>query len=261
MIDASNGTAPEFTAHDIAFADGSSTMGGGGTFDKGPLPQAVARSLAALYPNEAERANVRVADLGCLEGGYTVLAARMGFQAVGIEAREHNIAKCNFVQQQAGLDRLSFVHDDVRNMAKHGPFDVTICLGLLYHLDQPAEFLQTIGSCTSRALILHTHFATPDSLGAESKKTLSKNLVEHEGNLGRWYTEYPPDWSPSDIENKSWAAWGNSRSFWIEKRHLFRSLQQAGFGLLAEQHDFLADQVTDDHITAFNRSMFLAVKV
>jgi hypothetical protein len=44
-----------------------------------------------------------MADLGCLEGGYTVQFARMGLQALGLEVRDVNIAACWYVQSKTNL--------------------------------------------------------------------------------------------------------------------------------------------------------------
>jgi hypothetical protein len=44
---------------------------------------------------------LRIADLGCLEGGYAVEFTRMGFsEVVGIEVRKSNFANCMFVKER-----------------------------------------------------------------------------------------------------------------------------------------------------------------
>ena len=59
-----------------------------------------------------------------------------------MEGREANVAKAQFVKEALGLNRLKFVHDDVRNLGreKYGIFDIVICSGILYHLDSPDVF-------------------------------------------------------------------------------------------------------------------------
>jgi hypothetical protein len=44
------------------------------------------RVLETVFPGD--KSKFRIADLGCLEGGYTVEFARMGFQALGLEVRD-----------------------------------------------------------------------------------------------------------------------------------------------------------------------------
>ena len=132
-----------------------------------------------MFPGDKN--HYRLADLGCLEGGFAVEFARMGFQVLGIEVREANMAACNYVKANTNLPNLEFIKDDARNIAKYGVFDVVFCCGLLYHLDKPKEFLNTLSAVTTKLLILQTHFST------DTKKTDTKNK-EHRPStaLPRW---------------------------------------------------------------------------
>jgi 2-polyprenyl-3-methyl-5-hydroxy-6-metoxy-1,4-benzoquinol methylase len=110
------------------------------------------RILETVLPSDKSR--VRVADLGCLEGGYAVEFARKRSQVLGVEVRESNMAACRHVQSGLNLPNLQFVQDNAWNVAKHGPFDAIFCCGLLYHLERPKEFLQTLSDITTKLLIL-----------------------------------------------------------------------------------------------------------
>jgi hypothetical protein len=80
---------------------------------------------------------LRILDLGCHEGGYSIEFARHGATVVGIEGRRPNIEKARFAAEVLGLDRSTFIEDDVRNLtvSTYGRFDVVLCLGILYHLE------------------------------------------------------------------------------------------------------------------------------
>lgn len=152
----------EFTSHNIRLDDG--------TFTKPESAHAVvdhpwfisARGLLeTVFPGD--RSQVRLADVGCLEGGYSVEFARMGFQVLGIDVRELNIAACNFVKANVDLPNLEFVQDNAFNIAEHGQFDAVFCCGLLYHLDRPREFLEALSAATNKLLILQTHFSQIDA--------------------------------------------------------------------------------------------------
>ena len=95
-----------------------------------------------------------------------------------------------FVKENVNLPNLSFKLDNAWNAHKYGPFDVTFCSGLLYHLDKPKKFLDYISSFTSRLLLLHTHFA-PEELGANPYRLSDE--CENEGVRGRWFTEFLVD--------------------------------------------------------------------
>ena len=130
--------AVEFSAHNIRLDDGSLTRPETGySMETYPWFVSSRRLLETVFPGD--RTNLRLADLGCLEGGYAVEFARMGFNVLGIEVRAANLAACNYVKSKTNLPNLSFVEDDAWNIAKHGMFDVTFCCGLLYHFDRPRE--------------------------------------------------------------------------------------------------------------------------
>ena len=84
----------KFTAHNIRLDDGRYTCPEVGyTIADHPWCKSAAGLLSAVFPGDKSR--IRVADLGCLEGGYTVEFARLGFQAVGIgssaRGRRHTV--------------------------------------------------------------------------------------------------------------------------------------------------------------------------
>src|SRR5271156_5388599 len=125
---------PRFTAHNIRLDDGTLTRpAAGAPIDRHPWFLAAKRILDAGCPGP--RNNIRLLDLGCLEGGYSVEFARLGYRTVGPDVREANIAACRYVQSRVRTEALEFGQDDAWNVAQHGEFDATFCCGLLYPLD------------------------------------------------------------------------------------------------------------------------------
>src|ERR1700733_10384929 len=129
-----------FTSHNIRLDDGSYTKPDVGySMDLHPWFLAAKRTLDAVFPGD--KRHLRIADLGCLEGGYTVEFARLGLDALGIEVRRSNLVNCLQVKDDVGLPNLAFAHDDAWNLDNHGTFDIVFCSGLLYHLDRPRQFV------------------------------------------------------------------------------------------------------------------------
>ena len=60
-----------FTAHNICLNDGKRTMDEGPALCEKQQCKAILRTMDTIW-REPDRARVRVVDLGCLEGGYTV---------------------------------------------------------------------------------------------------------------------------------------------------------------------------------------------
>jgi SAM-dependent methyltransferase len=271
-----------FTAHNIRLDDGTRTKPDGVSIEIHPWFLAARRILDATFPGDKER--LRIADLGCLEGGYTVEFARLGFQALGLDVRESNIDACRYVRSKVALPNLEFVRDDVWNIEKYGLFDAVFCCGLLYHLDRPREFLDLLSRVTKRVLILQTHFSqagdSPSFIHPRRlRRALSRivplkntattthklsSLKKHEGLPGRWFPEFRSERAFRDRVNRRWASWNNRTSFWIQREHLIQAIRDAGFDLVAEQFDGLgrdiALEMTTGSYRTSGRSTFIGIK-
>ena len=243
---------------------------------------AAKRLLDATFPGDKSRR--RIADLGCLEGGYAVEFARLGFQSLGLDVRESNIDACRYVKSRVNLPNLEFVRDDVWNIAAHGRFDVTFCCGLFYHLDKPREFLNVLSSVTQRVLILQTHFSeAKDSPSFIQPRRLRRALARvfplkntattthklsfltrHEGVPGRWFSEFRNARAFRDRANRRWASWNNRGSFWIQREYLLQAMRDAGFDLVLEQFDPLganiAFEMTKGSYRTSGRGTFVGIK-
>jgi SAM-dependent methyltransferase len=236
---------PLFTAHNILLDDGTYTK------DKNlPAMTHEPRLISAkkVFDSvlQGDRDRLRIADLGCLEGGYATEFARLGYDSLGIEVRDSNFAACNYVKSKTNLSNLHFAQDDVLNVERYGRFDGVFCCGLLYHLDKPREYLKVLGGITRKVLILQTHFALTDDfnqLGLSDTRFQLSPLEENEGIQGRWYEEFNEDTKVSDKDNMRWSSWENHRSFWPTKEYLLQSMYDAGFDLVMEEFDSLRPNI------------------
>ena len=271
----------QFTSHNIRLDDGSYTRPNlARPIEENPWLLSSKALLTSLLPGDKSR--YRLADLGCLEGGYAVEFARLGFQVLGLEVREVNLAACRHVQSRTSLPNLEFVRDDAWNLANYGRFDVVFCCGLFYHLDRPKQFLEMLAETTNRVLILQTHFAvgTPavtSALPLGLRRLVGKwwprtgaetyslsGLTTHEGLRGRWYSEFRTDASFQDRDQRRWASWDNRRSFWVQREYLLKAIQDVGFNVVLEQFDSLGPDIADAMIRGYyhrqNRGTFVGVK-
>jgi SAM-dependent methyltransferase len=229
----------EFSAHNIRLDDG--------TFTKPDSTQSVVeypwfisarRILETVFPGD--KSQLRLADIGCLEGGYAVEFARMGFQVVGIEVRESNIAACNYVKSKTDLPNLQFAWDNALNIAGYGIFDAVFCCGLLHHLDRPKNYLESVSSVTKKLLILQEHFALSESAGTDYGLS---EPTENEGLIGRWFTEFVDDEAFDDRDTAKWKSWDNKRSFWIQREYLLQTIFDVGFDLVMEEYSSLGPSI------------------
>lgn len=98
-------------------------------------------------------------DVACNEGFFGMEVCRRGAKAVvGFDARQVNIEKAEFVKQHLGYDRITFHIEDVGNLSPEGfgAFDLTLCLGLLYHLENPMDALRRVRAVTRELCVIDT---------------------------------------------------------------------------------------------------------
>jgi 2-polyprenyl-3-methyl-5-hydroxy-6-metoxy-1,4-benzoquinol methylase len=101
--------------------------------------------LAAMFESVLDgrsASELRVLDMGCLEGHYTVAIARMGFkEVVGIDISDEHLSRAEFLLgQYHSLRNYKLVHcaaTDIAGIKSLGKFDIILCHGLLYHLKDP----------------------------------------------------------------------------------------------------------------------------
>jgi SAM-dependent methyltransferase len=254
----------QWTTHNIRLNAECTTMPGQPDFIETDLRlHAIVRVLDVLFG--ANLGGLRIADLGCCEGGFSLALAQRGADVVGIEARHLNLEKANLLRDHFGLKNLRFDLADVKDFAPdaHGQFDVVLALGILYHLDQPVQWLQRVAAATCRVLIVDTHFAPADDTAMSKLDPRLSALSPLESQdigdwkpKGRWFHEFDES---AERESQLWASYSNSRSFWLTKESLLQSIVKSGFSLVLEQHDYSAGNFELFNVT-YPRCMLVAVR-
>ncbi|MFN8671388.1 MAG: methyltransferase domain-containing protein [Candidatus Sericytochromatia bacterium] len=291
----------DFSAHNILLSNGQKTIPTiKNTLSESMVMKAVKSSLnnfINLKENEAK--NIKIVDIGCMEGGYSSEFAKMGFNTLGIDARKENLLKSTYIKLNLKLNNLKFVKDDARNLAKYGEFDISFCFGLLYHLDNPINFLKIVANQTKKMLILHTYYAYDEkedyqyylehsfnkvfkNINSQKRKEfneseyqkdkytpyiqypknydLSKKITENEGYKGRWFHEWREDTKQERIEAMHGAAYNNNKSFWLCKSEIIRALYDSGFSNVYEQLDDIGELSRDTPSFYYPRTLLVAIK-
>jgi SAM-dependent methyltransferase len=106
-------------------------------------------------------AGKRVLDLGCNAGYWSLAAAEAGCEHVlGIDGRQMHVdqARLVFEVNRVAPERYDFRKADLYDvdLAEHGPFDLVLCLGLLYHVSKPMELFERIAAVNTDLLIVDT---------------------------------------------------------------------------------------------------------
>jgi len=125
-------------------------------------------------------------DIACNEGFFALEIARRGAKrVVGFDARDVNIEKAKFLKRALGRTRIEFHVESLANLTpeRFGIFDLTLCLGLLYHLEDPMDALRRVRAVTGELCIIDTQVLKPAAPVTTAWIT-DDNLIETNNVIG-----------------------------------------------------------------------------
>ncbi len=122
-----------------------------GNFCKSVLPQLIreGRVTTAL-------------DVGCGALGFFSRVLRdLGLEVKGLDARSENVAEARRRNPDIAFEVSNVESPGVLEL---GSFDLVLCFGLLYHLENPFVAIRHLYALTRKCLLIETQFAPYDSL-------------------------------------------------------------------------------------------------
>lgn len=104
-------------------------------------------------------------DLGCNEGYFGFRIAERGARVVGFDARAANIEKAQFIKRHLQAANTEFYVGDVADLTPetYGTFDLTLFLGILYHLENPIDILCRLRAVTKELCVIDTQVLKPSA--------------------------------------------------------------------------------------------------
>jgi tRNA (mo5U34)-methyltransferase len=175
---------------------------------------------------QAAGPGARALDLACCEGWFSQRLVEWGAgEVIGIDVREQSVRRARLVSDHLGYDRerLSFRVADVHSLSADelGTFDVVLCLGLIYHLENPMGALRLARSLTRGLCAIESQTAraeTPVLFGFSSRQAFEATNAVLAVHL-------EPDQATNQL-----ASAGGSLSFCPNPSALGLMVSTAGFG-------------------------------
>lgn len=190
--------------------------------------------LAKVFPGGL--AGKSVCEIGPFEGYQTYDFARMGVRDLtSVEANTFNYLKCLCLKEICDFDA-KFVLGDGMSFLKDSPrkYDLIFASGVLYHLQDPFEFLRAAMQ-RSDNLFLWTHYYDTDRIAAHPK--VSQYFVPSHDRIstidGQDYRLHARSYKIGDYLTNIPAYWEGGLkdlTYWIEKDQMLDFLRKNGFG-------------------------------
>jgi SAM-dependent methyltransferase len=98
-------------------------------------------------------------DAGCGVGYFSRYLADLGLVTVGFDARPGNIVEARVRHPELSFEVQNLEEPSVRGL---GVFDLVLCVGLLYHLENPFAGIRNLVEVTGSLLIIES-MVTPDA--------------------------------------------------------------------------------------------------
>jgi len=114
--------------------------------------------LAREFPGA--RDGLSAFDMACHQGWFSMHLAQAGFgRVVGVDARSEHVADSTLIRDALGLEKtVELIESDVHALdpGTLGSFDVCLCFGLIYHLENPVGALRVARALTKKVCVVET---------------------------------------------------------------------------------------------------------
>jgi FkbM family methyltransferase len=109
--------------------------------------------LSVLQDLKGRYALETAVDAGCGIGFFSAMLQQLGFRVLAFDARQENVDEARRRHSD-----ISFQAADVENptVQRLGTFDLALCFGLLYHLENPFLAIRNLYTLTGRILLLES---------------------------------------------------------------------------------------------------------
>ena len=164
-------------------------------------PRALWEQVASLLPDLEGK---RVLDVGCNDGYFLFACRRLGAsEVVGVEVQKHFYEHAVLVNELLDLGGITIELMSAYDVGDAlGQFDVTLALGLIYHLKSPFLFLERVSKLTASTIIVETAVrnSNQDRLNRRLRRRGAPALEFVENPPTQLEPEGAPNWWLPNVE-------------------------------------------------------------
>ena len=148
---------------------------------------------------------MRILECGCLEGGHTSVLAQAfpDAEITAVDVRETSLEKAKFILSASGIAKVQLIKEnlDEPSPALSQQYDAIFCVGLLYHLRDPAAFLARAAQATGFLWLSTIICAEPEAtiVEREYRGRFLGETIEHPLAGVNWQSFLPTIGSLSDM--------------------------------------------------------------
>lgn len=175
-----------------------------------------------------------ILEVGPLEGMHTfMLNGEAPRKIDAVEANRFSYIRCLIASQILKIDRASFRLGDALEWLERyeGRYDFIVASGVLYHMEDPARFLELVAERTD-ALFLWTHYFLPEIMPeADGRRAAFSGKEEVKTVRGQRLRLYERNYHRGN-NDPAFCGGPRDRHYWMHKDDLLGLLNRLGFGMI-----------------------------
>jgi SAM-dependent methyltransferase len=119
-----------------------------------------------------------ILDIACNCGFYSFELAKRGANVIGFDKSYMDVVRAIFARKILGLSNSLFLYGTVEELPSRyrGPFDIVLCLGLLYHSWHPEDIIREVAKITDFAI-----FETIADAQGDKEELINKPEITSDG--------------------------------------------------------------------------------
>lgn len=187
------------------------------------------KQAAAEFGHGGRLDDLRVLELGPLEGAHSYQLHSLGAKVTAVEANAEAYLKCLVLKEIADLRGVRFLFGDCVGFLEESNehWDVVFCSGILYHMNDPVNLIRLCTEAADRCFIW-THYFDPDLVKAQR----TPHRVERFGLSTTYYEATYADRSQGTF-------WGgkDAAACWMTREDILAAFKHFGFSVNVIKED------------------------